>query len=312
MKAWQYERDGAPLALNEVPEPVAGPGEVLIDVKASGICHSDIGYLDGTISNLLPGGPVTLGHEIAGIVSDRGEGVTTTAVGDRVAIKADLLGPGCGRDGGFAPKVAVQAEFLVPIPEGVSWDQAAVSTDGGMTSFHAVTVRGQVTTGDRVGIIGFGGLGSLGLQIALGLGAEVFVADTKESLFPQITEAGASGVANTIGDFTDVGLDVVIDFAGYGTTTAEAITAVRHGGRVVQVGLGVSRATIDVNDLTLREIELVGSLGGTVEDNEQVLDMMARGALASRTTLIEFDGVAEAIERLRRGENSGRFVMLNH
>jgi propanol-preferring alcohol dehydrogenase len=310
VRAWQYERDGAPIGLNEVPDPRPARGEVVLAVKAAGICHSDIGYLDGVISNLLPGGPVTLGHEIAGVVIERGEGVSAVDIGDRVAVKADLDGPGCGRDGGFASKVSVQAELLVPVPVEVPWDQAAVSTDGGMTSLHAVTTQGNVQRGDRVGLIGYGGLGSLGLQIALGCGADVYVAESKESLFPGILAAGASGVSTSILDFGPSTFDVVIDFAGYGTTTASAITAVRRGGRVVQVGLAVGEATIDVNDLTLREVELVGSQGGTVADNAEVLGMMSRGELASLTELINFEDVPHAIERLRRGENTGRLVVV--
>jgi propanol-preferring alcohol dehydrogenase len=310
MQAWQYVGDNQPIALNDVAEPVAGPGELVIDVRGSGICHSDIGYLDGTISNLLPGGPVTLGHEVAGVVSEVGAGVADFSLGDRVAIKADLAGPGTGRDGGFAAKVAAQRELVVRVPEGVPWDQAAVSTDGGMTSFHAVTVRAQVKAGEKVGIIGFGGLGSLGVQTALGLGAEVYVAEVNESLFPLIEAAGVSGIDTSITAFAGVGLDAVVDFAGYGTTTAQAIEVVRDRGRVVQVGLGVAQATINVSDLTVREIELLGSLGGDVDDNAKVLEMMAAGTLASRTTTIGFAEIGDAIERLRRGEVAGRLVVL--
>jgi len=310
MKAWQYVADNQPIVLNDVAEPTAAPGEIVIEVKAAGICHSDIGYLDGTISNLLPGGTVTLGHEVAGIVSEVGAGVGAFKVGERVAIKADLAGPGTGRDGGFAAKVSVQQELVVHVPDAVAWDQAAVSTDGGMTSYHAVMVRAAAKPGQKIGIIGFGGLGSLGVQTAVGIGAEVYVAEINEALFPMIRDAGVREVSTTIDTFAGLDLDAIIDFAGYGTTTASAVSVVRTSGKVVQVGLGVAEATIGIADLTVREIELLGSLGGNVDDNAKVLQMMAEGKLKSRTAIIGFDEVADAIERLRRGDVSGRFVVI--
>ena len=166
MKAWQYVNDKEPIALNDVPEPVVGPTDVLVDVKAAGICHSDIGFLDGTISSLLGSKPITLGHESAGVVARLGSQVSGFAIGDRVAVRSAVEGPGCGRDGGFQNRIAAQSELLVRIPAGVRWDQAAVSTDAGTTAYHAVAIRGQVQAGDKVGIIGMGGLGSLAVQMA--------------------------------------------------------------------------------------------------------------------------------------------------
>ncbi|MGW6159009.1 alcohol dehydrogenase catalytic domain-containing protein, partial [Streptomyces sp. NPDC055144] len=76
MKAWQFTEVGKPLTCNEIPEPDVAPGEILIDVKAAGLCHSDVGFLDGTLTPLLPFRPITLGHEIAGVVTTTGPGVT--------------------------------------------------------------------------------------------------------------------------------------------------------------------------------------------------------------------------------------------
>ena len=95
MKAWQYTKDGAPIQLNEVPQPHAAPGEIVIETKASGVCHTDVGHLDGVISYMLRtnGEPRTLGHEIAGVVHEVGEGVTHLSIGDRVAVTAALVSP---------------------------------------------------------------------------------------------------------------------------------------------------------------------------------------------------------------------------
>ena len=279
-------------------------------MKGAGICHSDLGNLDGTISYLLGFRPITLGHEVAGIVSELGAGVTDFAVGDRVAVRSFLKGPGTARDGGFQPKIAVQQELLVPVPEGVSWDQAAVSTDAGMTSYHAVMARAEAKAGDKIGIIGFGGLGSLGTTIALTAGAEVFVAETRTDLHPKILASGASQVATSISSFANQELDAIIDFAGFGTTTAEAVEAVRPEGKVVQVGLAESFGTLNLVSLTIRQVDLLGSCGGTNDDNAKVLELMAAGKLTSITECIRFDEIGSAIDRLRHGDVKGRFAVL--
>jgi alcohol dehydrogenase, propanol-preferring len=310
MKAWQYVGDGLAIALNEVPEPELQPGDVLLEVKGSGICHSDIGFLDGTISSLLGHTPITLGHESAGLVIEVGELVSDFAVGDRVAVRSSLEGPGCGRDGGFQPRVAVPSQLLAKIPDGVSWDQAAVSTDAGITAFRALIERGQAVTGEKIGIVGMGGLGSLAVQMGHGIGAEVYVAETNLALHEYARELGVAGVSNDLMEFKDVGLNLVCDFAGFGTTTAAAIDVVEEYGRVVLVGLGQNFGTLNLFNLTVKQVSLIGSLGGSVEDNVKVLDMMARGILTSRTEVVGFDDVAVAIEKLRRGEAVRRLAVV--
>jgi D-arabinose 1-dehydrogenase-like Zn-dependent alcohol dehydrogenase len=160
----------------------------------------------------------------------------------------------------------------------------------------------------KVGIIGLGGLGSLGAQIALAEGARVFVAEINEAVHPYARELGAHGVAAGIDAFADEQLDVIIDFAGFGTTTAAAIETVRNRGRVVQVGLARPMGTINLNELTLQALDLVGSQAGTKEDCSAVLDLIAADKLASRITKISFEEIGEGIHRLGRGEVIGRLV----
>jgi alcohol dehydrogenase, propanol-preferring len=310
MKAWQYTADNAPIIVNEVAVPVAAAGEVVLDVKGAGICHTDIGHLDGSLSSLLPFRPITLGHEVAGVVSQLGEGVTEFAVGDRVAVLCTLEGPGTGRHGGFQPKIAVQAELLVRVPDSVPWDQAAVSTDAGATSYHAVVVRGNAKAGENVGIIGFGGLGALGAQAAVEVGANVYVAEIDESLHQRARESGAVDVATHISDFKDRELGLIVDFAGFGTTTAGAVEAVKPGGRVVQVGLGRTQATLNLLALVAKQVDLLGSLGGTLDDHAKVLELMGAGKIRSTTIPIRFQEVGDAIGMVERGEASGRFVVV--
>ncbi|TQK69520.1 zinc-binding dehydrogenase [Nocardioides sp. SLBN-35] len=301
---------GEPLRLTEVPEPTAGPGEVLVEVRAAGLCHTDVGILDdATWTDRIGPFPLTLGHEVAGVVADLGPGVTGWSAGDRVAVNpAGTTRPGLGRDGGYGPFVVADPADLVAVPEGLSFELAAAGTDAGRAPYRAVVVRGEVGPGDKVGIIGLGGLGQVGARIAVLRGAQVYAAEPKESLWPMARELGVHAVTRDIADFRDVGLDVVVDFAGFGTTTAAAIEVVREFGRVVQVGMGRLESTISTNALILKQVTLLGSRGGTVDDIAAVYEMFASGDLSPALELIGFDDIPAALDRLRAGEVTGRVV----
>jgi 2-desacetyl-2-hydroxyethyl bacteriochlorophyllide A dehydrogenase len=309
MKAWQLIEAKQPLTLTDVEAPTAGPGQVVVDVKAAGLCHTDVSYLDGTLTHYVGYRPITLGHEIAGTIASVGEGVTGLSVGQRVAAAGHQDGPGTRYHGGFASQVMVPAELIVPLPDGVSWEQAAPATDAGMTSIHALKVGG-VKEGTRLGIIGAGGLGSLAVQFALGMGAEVYVAEVNEKVHDSIRGYGDVQVATSITAFADKDLEVIVDYAGFGTTTAEAIDVVGNGGTVVQIGLGREHATISSQAVVLKQLRYLGSLGGTPEDVADVLRMIAAGDVKSNVTTIAFDEIGEAMARLERGELTGRAVAL--
>ena len=311
MKAWQFVGTHQPLTLNDVPEPVPDADEVLIDIKACGLCHSDVGILE--IDDYpLPARsslPVTLGHEVAGVIAQVGSNVDGWKVGDRVGI-ANLAPtvPGIYRDGGFAEQITSRPDVLVPIPDSVTFVQAAISNDAGMTSHGAVVGVGKVQKGEKVGIIGYGGLGQIGARIAQLAGCDVYVAEIREALWPQALEAGAKKVVKNVLELTDDKLDVIIDFAGVGTSTTGAIEAARPGGRVVQVGMMAAQATINVTALVMKNLALLGSLGGTYEDTQAVYQLIAEGKVSPQTTAISFDEIGEGIARLSRGEVVGRLV----
>jgi propanol-preferring alcohol dehydrogenase len=311
MKAWQFTNTHEPLVLNEVEEPHAPAGGVVVDVKAAGLCHSDVGMLEdeGWLVTLAKR-PITLGHEVAGVISEVGEGVTDWKVGDRVGLcpTTPAGAPGYGYDGGFAPKVAVDQEALVRIPDNVSYLYGAAGTDAGMTSHHAVIVNGQVTKGTKLGIIGFGGLGQIGARVAVLAGADVYVAEINEAVWDNARATGVKDVKKSITDFADVALDVIVDFAGFGVTTADAIETVRRGGRVVQVGMGKLEATISTRTMILNEVTYIGSQGGTKEDVQGVYDFLATGQLDPTITEITFDDIPDGIDRLAKGQVVGRLV----
>jgi propanol-preferring alcohol dehydrogenase len=308
MKAWHLLETGKPLVQVEIPDPVAGAGQVVVDIQAAGLCHSDISFMDGDIPGIPTHTPIVLGHEIAGVISALGEGVTGFAIGDPVGIAPVLhAGPGVGRDGGYADKTLANVDELVPVPAGVTFAQAASATDAGATAYHAISTVGEVSAGQRVGIIGLGGLGQIGARVAILLGAEVHTTDIRPQLREVATELGAASFTTETDEFTALGLDTVFDFAGMNTTQT-ALTAARVGGRVVQVGGGKPEATIRVVDFMLRHLELRSSLGATKDDLIAVYALLASGNLNPVISTVGFDDVADGLDRLRRGESEGRTV----
>jgi alcohol dehydrogenase, propanol-preferring len=115
-------------------------------------------------------------------------------------------------------------------------------------------------------------------------------------------------MAKSITEFRDVGLDVIVDFAGFGTTTADAVSSVRRHGRVVQVGMGRLESTINTKDLILGRVSLIGSAGGTKDDIAGVYRYFETGELDPVVTPIEFGEIADGLERLRQGNVTGRLV----
>jgi D-arabinose 1-dehydrogenase-like Zn-dependent alcohol dehydrogenase len=311
MRAWQYTQDGAPLVLTEVEDPTAGPGEVVIAITASGLCHSDVGFVDGTISHLLPFAPITLGHEIVGVVESVGEGVTRFSAGDRVGVPADIDTPGTASDGGFADKVAVREEFVLALPDAVAFDQAATASCAGRTAYHALTGAGRIEPGMKVGIVGLGGLGTLAAQIAVAMGATVYGAEINTAVHEAALAMGVTAVSTDIRDFADEKLDLIADFAGFGgATTGAALEAVRDRGRVVVVGLGSTFGELNIADIVLRNLELVGSQGGSMQDYADILELMAAGTVSSRVEHIGFEEIGHGMERLEEGGLTARLVAM--
>ncbi|PYY34435.1 MULTISPECIES: zinc-binding dehydrogenase [unclassified Curtobacterium] len=309
MKAWQFTDTHAPLSKVELPVPEPGAGEVVLAVKAAGICHSDVGLFDDEKWLNLMTVPVTPGHEVAGEIVLVGEAVTEYAVGDRVALWS--LGDSLGyrRDGGFGEYVRASVSNLVRIPDNVP-HEAAFFAEPGMTAHAAVVTVGKVTSGQKVGIIGFGGLGQIGTRVAALTGARVFVAEINQDVWARATEAGAERVVTDIRELADENLDVIVDFAGFGSTTAGAISAIGQGGRVVQVGMGRLEATINTYDLILKGVTLVGCIGGGKDSMEAVLGWISSGDIQPAIEKTVFDDIPDAIERLKQGRVNGRLVAI--
>jgi len=310
MKGCLFTGAHEPLQLIERETPPPGPSEVVVAVRASGLCHSDVGRMDGTLTPYMPKKPpIILGHEVAGVVVEAGEGVTDYAVGDRVVASGTIAYcPGRQADGGYATHCVLPTHCLIRLPDTVSFVQGAAATDAGQTSHSALMVAGELCAGQRVGIVGLGGLGMTGARIAVLNGAEVYAAEPRREAWAAAREQGVVAMTDDVRELAQYGLDLIVDFAGFGETTAGAISAVRAGGLVVQVGLGRTEATISTMDLIGKGVTLRGSGGGRKSDTIAVLDHMARGDLAIEATTIGFDAIPEGLERLARGGVVGRIV----
>lgn len=315
MQAWRFHGTNKEMTLEDVERPTAGPGEVLVEVKAAGLCHSDVSALDDeNWMHFFWNIPHTLGHENAGVVVEAGEGMEEW-MGKRVGLSpvmpdGDAIGYG-NWEGGYGPYVRATEANLVPLPDGVSFENAAVATDAGLTSYHAMVAVGGCTMGSegmKVGVIGLGGLGFMGARVAVLHGAEVYAAEISDKREAIAEKIGLAGVSTSILDFKDKELDLIVDYAGFGTTTAEAIEAVKEGGTVVQVGLGRSEATISTQTMVLKQVRFLGSKSGTKEDLAAIYELMDGDKCNPPKEIIAPAEIPAGLDRLRQGGVDKRLV----
>ncbi len=309
MKAWLFTGAHEPLRLIERETPRPGAGEILLEVRGSGLCHSDVGRMDGSLTPYMPQPPpIVLGHEIAGVIVAVGNGVDHRPGARVVASGTIAFCPGRNADGGYATHCLLPAHCLLPLPDRVSFVQGAAATDAGQTSHHALMVTGGLKPGMRVGIVGLGGLGMTAARIAVLAGAEVHAAEPRRSAWGAAEAQGVRSVVADVVELAPLSLDLIVDFAGFGDTTAGAIHAVRAEGTVVQVGLGRTQALISTMALVGKSVTLRGSGGGTARDTEAVLSLMAAGELSIAATTIGFDDIPAGLDRLAAGGVVGRIV----
>ncbi|NYV75661.1 zinc-binding dehydrogenase [Streptomyces sp. UH6] len=248
--------------VKEVPLPDPGPGEVRVRVRAAGVCLSDVHLIEGLLRPmLLQGDEVTLGHEVAGEVDVPGEGVTGAEPGTRVIVGAGkrvgevVWTMGVDYDGGWAEYVVAPAEVLLPIPDSLPFEQAAVIPDAVSTPWAAVEWTGQVKAGEAVGVWGIGGLGAHGVQLLRFAGAAPIVAvDPVEAARERALEFGADLALDPADPDFDTriaaatrgaGLDAAIDFAGVAPVRDQALRALGTGGRLVLVGISGGALTVE-------------------------------------------------------------------
>ncbi len=320
MRAVQLVAVGGPLEDRDVPRPEPGPGEVVVEVAAAGICHSDVHYRDGlgSVARL----PLTLGHEIAGVVAAVGDGVDPSRLGARVGIH-DVVSctrcDGCrrrgeqfcagyemagkDRDGGYAEAVVVPARNAVDLPANVDVRHAAVMMCSSVTALHSLH-RAGLRSGETVAVFGVGGLGLSAVQIASALGAgTVLAVDIDAERLALAADLGAvpvaaAGAAQAIEDAG--GADVALDLVGSAAVLGAALASAAPGGRVVSVGLTAETLAVDPRrDLIRNEVSLLGCNDHTLAEVHQVLEMAASGALVlDRVVTEEVPLAATAVNRV--------------
>lgn len=317
----------------EVPEP--GPGQVLVRIEASGLCHTDIHAAHGDWP-VKPTPPFVPGHEGVGIVEALGPGVTQRAVGDRVALP--WLGHACGHcdhcvagwetlceeqqntgysiDGGFAEYAVADATYVVPVPEGVSPHDAAPLTCAGVTTYKAIKVAG-IRPAERVAIYGIGGLGHLAVQYARLVGATVIAVDVDEEKLALAEQLGADHVVNA--GVTDPvaaiealgGADVAVVLAVIPSVFEGAFAALRRGGRLVCVGLPPETdgpMSLPIFPTVLKGISVIGSIVGTRQDLAEVFELHARGRTRVVAETRKLDEVNASIDDVLEGRARARIV----
>jgi propanol-preferring alcohol dehydrogenase len=338
MRALRFHGPGE-LRLEDVAAPESSPDRVVIAVTACGVCGSDLHFLDGTARTGTV--PITLGHEIAGVVEDPGSSGLRPGAAVAVAVGASC--GSCRRcsegrpnlcervavigihvDGGLADAVSVPTTAALPIPAGVDPAAAATAVDAGATAFHAVARTAAVQPGETVFVIGLGGLGTYAVQIARNLGAgRVIAADVDPAALDRaprlgvdecvLVEPGGS-LGRSVKLLTDGGVDVAIEFVGRAATVDAAVKSIRPGGRAVVVGVGPEPlVTLPPVLWSNFEYSLRGSYGSLPGDTERVLTGLADGSLqAPPLARVALSDAAAAMLSLSRGEarSAGRLVVV--
>lgn len=292
------------LEMVELADPE--PGEVLLRVRAAGVCGSDFHFVDGTAQ---PGrAPVTLGHEVAGqVVNSRhpkwkpGQEVIVEAgvtcghcracLEDRMMLCERLRMVGIDLDGGLAEFMVIPGSALQVKPARLDWSIAATAADAAATACHAASCRGKIGPGSVVAVYGVGGLGGYGAQIAKLLGAAPVIAiDRSQPALEAAATLGADliidaseegSVGRQVKLATEGGVDVAAEFVGAPETVDVAVKCLRRGGVAVATGIGDRPLhTLPPTLWAMSEYELRGSFGSLPGDTEQVLSWLADGTLS--------------------------------
>ncbi len=326
--------EGPEIRVEDVPEPQAGPGQIRVAVQAAGVCGTDLHVAHGRLP--VPVLPVIMGHEGAGLVENLGEGVTQFAVGDRVLLlpsetcgtcsacqrghlglcpRAEIFG--MARDGTFAEMIVAPTACAMRLPDGVSFEHGAILADAVATAYHAVATRARIEGGERVAVIGCGGVGYHAILLARLLGAKQIVAvDASEGALRRAKIAGADVIVDARAD--DVrksirraaggdGPDVVIEYAGRKVTVELAMASVARGGIVIVGGVGMESPQLGpLVSFVGKEIGVMGSMGYTLDELESVVSLAESGRLdlsGSITGRYPLEDALEALDDLANHRN---------
>ncbi|MEU3856458.1 zinc-binding dehydrogenase [Streptomyces sp. NPDC028722] len=333
MLAGRFHVDTKKFLVEEVPVPVPGPGEVLVEVKAAGVCLSDVHLIDGTLPPLfLSSDTVTVGHEVSGVIHTPGPGLKRgLTVGTRVTLEA---GKACGQcaacarrrpctqvrtagidyDGGWAQYMVTPEETLVPIPDSLPFDQAAIIPDAVSTPYAAVVATAGVRPAQSVGVWGVGGVGAHNVRLARLVGAAPIIAvDPLPGARERALAFGADLALDPAApDFADQvraatagqGLDFAFDCAGVPAVREQAASVLGMGGCLILVGITPRPLTI-TEGLTFNYMakQVRGHYGGTPEGVYELVRLAAGGRLDLAPSITDHIPLAEAADAVNRLEN---------
>lgn len=333
MKAIRMVEVNHPLQAQDVPMPTVGEGDVLVRVRAAGICHSDVHYRAGR-SPVRPL-PMTLGHEIAGVVEQTGRRVKSVKVGDRVCLHYLLSCGDCyycstGNEqfcvqgsmlghysnGGYAEYIAVPERNAVRLPDEIPFEQGAILMCSSSTSFHALR-RSRLRAGETVAVFGLGGLGMSAVQLARAFGAlDVYAVDINADKLRLAEKYGAIPVNAGSGDpVAEIhrltqgrGVDVALELIGLPQTMRQAVQSLAVMGRAVVAGIGDKPLEIDTyRELLGKEAEVIGTNDHLLQELPLLLELARRGRLnlsevVTRTVPLDagvVNGVLDELEHFR-------------
>jgi alcohol dehydrogenase, propanol-preferring len=329
------------LRLEQVPEPVIRNDDyVLVRVKASGICGSEMHVWRGVDKSGFF--PRTLGHEGAGVVERVGRNVTSVKAGDRVLIDYNVTCGNCRfcksgqdnlcskleyigyqRDGTYQEYQAIPAKNAIPLPDNVSFEEGAIISCGVVTAFHAVRIA-DIKIGDRVVVIGLGGVGLHGIQFARLSGAsQIMAVDILESKLRLASDLGADYTANPANEDLVAkvkslwgGADVAFEFIGLPSTIKDMIRCLGKAGKAMIVGMCFKDVTFNPEgDFRYLEAQIRGSSDHTSEDLRKVLELVSLKKIdlsKSITHRLKLEEVNKGFKMLDTKQDNPNRIVLMH
>lgn len=341
MKAVRFVGVKKPLEMQEIPVPEIGSRDILVKVKAAGICHSDAHYRAGISPVSFT--PLTLGHEVSGVVEKTGGEVTNVKVGDRVCLHYLITCGDCyycstgneqfcakGRmighhaNGGYAEYIAIPARNAIHLPDEIPFEQGATLMCASATAFHAL-LKSRIKPGDKVAVFGVGGLGQSAVQLAKAFGATaVFAVDINDDKLKLAAEHGATPIN---GKQTDPvkeikrltngnGADVAIEMIGLLQTQKQALQCVGPMGRVVLVGLSDKDLMVHTySEILGNEVELIGSNDHRLQELPKLVEFAAKKILdvsqvVTRTIPLDAGEINKTLDALEKFDAGVRTVIV--
>ena len=337
--AWAATSATAPLAPWSLERRAPRAGEVLIDIRYCGICHSDLHTVRGEWGPVQY--PMVPGHEIVGHVAAVGEGVDRYRVGDAVGVGCFVdscrscpqcaageeqycekgmvatygsIDPSTGEStqGGYSTRITVHQDYVLRIPDGLPLDRAAPLLCAGITTWSPLRHFG-LEPGDELGVVGLGGLGHMAVKLGVALGARVTVLSTSERKREDAARLGAQGFEVVGGDSRAARrlarrFDMILDTASAAHDYNLYLQMLKIDGTMVLLGIP-EPAPVAASSLVMGRRRLAGSLIGGIRETQEMLDFCAANGVASDIELIDATAINEAYERMLRGDVRYRFVI---